>query len=36
MRWYSLGLYLYVILAPIWALWLGISLLRKPVQVETA
>ena len=29
-----LGLSVYVILAPIWALWLGIDLLRKPVQID--
>ena len=28
-----LGLSIYVVLAPIWALWLGIDLLRKPVQI---
>jgi hypothetical protein len=27
-----LGLSVYILLAPIWALWLGIDLLRKPVQ----
>ena len=31
----DLGLYVYLVLAPIWALWLGIDLLRKPVQIET-
>ena len=31
-----LGLSIYIILAPIWALWLGIDLLRKPVQIATA
>lgn len=31
----SLGLYMYLLLQPIWALWLGIDLLRKPVQLET-
>ena len=25
---------IYGLLAPIWALWLGIDLLRKPVQIE--
>jgi hypothetical protein len=30
------GLSIYIILAPIWALWLGIDLLRKPVQIQTA
>jgi hypothetical protein len=29
------GLSIYIILAPIWALWFGIDLLRKPVQVQT-
>ena len=29
-----LGLSVYVVLAPIWALWLGIDLLRKPVQID--
>jgi hypothetical protein len=29
-----LGLLLYLGLAPIWALWLGIDLLRKPVLIE--
>jgi hypothetical protein len=29
-----LGLSIYVVLAPIWALWLGIDLLRKPVQID--
>jgi hypothetical protein len=29
----ALGLYVYLVLAPVWALWLGIDLLRKPVQV---
>ena len=29
-----LGLSVYVVLAPVWALWLGIDLLRKPVQIE--
>jgi hypothetical protein len=28
------GVSTYIILAPIWALWLGIDLLRKPVQVQ--
>ena len=32
----SVGLYIYLILAPIWALWLGIDLLRRPVQIATA
>ena len=31
----SLGLNIYLVLAPIWTLWLGIDLLRKPVQIET-
>ncbi len=30
----SIGLYLYALLQPIWALWLGIDLLRKPVEIE--
>lgn len=30
------GLYIYLGLAPIWALWLGIDMLRKPVQIQTA
>ena len=30
----SPGLLIYVALAPIWALWLGIDLLRKPVPLE--
>ena len=29
------GLSVYIILAPIWALWFGIDLLRKPVQIQT-
>jgi hypothetical protein len=32
----DLGLYIYLVLAPVWALWLGIDLLRKPVQLEMA
>jgi hypothetical protein len=32
----QLGLCVYLVLAPIWALWLGIDLLRKPVQLEPA
>ena len=31
-----LGLILYILLAPIWALWLGIDLLRKPIQLAAA
>lgn len=31
-----LGVAIYVLLAPFWALWLGIDLLRKPVQIVTA
>jgi len=27
---------IYGLLAPIWALWLGIDLIRKPVQIQTA
>jgi len=30
------GLSVYIILAPIWALWFGIDLLRKPVQIQAA
>ena len=30
------GLYIYLFLAPIWALWLGIDLLRRPVQMSAA
>jgi Domain of unknown function (DUF4386) len=30
------GLSVYIILAPIWALWIGIELLRKPIQIQTA
>jgi hypothetical protein len=30
-----LGLYVYGILAPIWALWLGIDLLRMPAHIQT-
>jgi len=30
-----LGVAIYVLLAPVWALWLGIDLLRKPVQIQT-
>ena len=30
-----LGLSIYVVLAPIWTLWLGIDLLRKPVQADS-
>ena len=29
-----LGVAIYVLLAPFWALWLGIDLLRKPVQID--
>jgi len=29
-----LGLSIYVVLAPIWTLWLGIDLIRKPVQID--
>jgi hypothetical protein len=32
----DIGLYVYLALAPLWALWLGIDLLRKPVPTETA
>jgi hypothetical protein len=31
-----LGATIYVLLAPVWALWLGIDLIRKPVQIATA
>ena len=31
----SLGLNTFLVLAPIWTLWLGIDLLRKPVQVDS-
>lgn len=31
----AIGLYLYLLLAPIWALLLGIDLLRRPVSIET-
>jgi hypothetical protein len=30
-----LGLSIYLLLAPIWALWMGIDLLRKPAQIQT-
>ena len=30
-----LGLSIYVVLAPIWTLWLGIDLLRRPVQADS-
>jgi len=29
-----LGVAIYVLLAPIWTLWIGIDLLRKPVQIQ--
>ena len=29
-----LGVSIFVFLAPVWALWLGIDLLRKPVQIQ--
>ncbi|HEU0294559.1 MAG TPA: DUF4386 family protein [Anaerolineales bacterium] len=29
-----LGVAIYVLLAPVWALWIGIDLLRKPVQIQ--
>lgn len=32
----TLGLNVFFLLAPVWALWLGIDLLRRPVQIETA
>jgi hypothetical protein len=28
------GLSVYILLAPIWALWFGIDLLRKPIQIQ--
>ena len=28
------GLSIYLILAPFWALWFGMDLLRKPVQIQ--
>jgi hypothetical protein len=28
------GLYVYLVLAPIWAFWLGVSLVRKPLIPE--
>ena len=31
----SLGLNIYLVLAPIWTLWLGIDLLRKPVRADS-
>ena len=31
----SLGLNIFLVLAPIWTLWLGIDLLRKPVQIAS-
>lgn len=30
-----LGLSIFLLLAPIWALWIGIDLLRKPIQIQT-
>ena len=30
-----LGLSVYIILAPIWTLWFGIDILRKPLQIQT-
>ena len=32
---FLLGVSIYVFLAPVWALWIGIDLLRKPVQIQT-
>ena len=29
-----LGLSIYILLAPIWTLWIGIDLLRQPVQIQ--
>jgi hypothetical protein len=31
---FLLGAAIYVFLAPFWALWLGIDLLRKPVEID--
>jgi hypothetical protein len=31
----SLGLTIFLVLAPIWSLWLGIDLLRKPVPADS-
>jgi hypothetical protein len=31
---FLLGVSIYVLLAPLWALWLGIDLLRKPVKID--
>ena len=31
---FSLGVAIYVLLVPFWTLWLGIDLLRKPVQID--
>src|SRR5215212_7629014 len=31
-----LGLSVYLLLTPIWALWMGVDLLRKPMPVQTA
>ena len=30
-----LGVSIFVFLAPVWTLWIGIDLLRKPVQIQT-
>ena len=30
-----LGVSIFVSLAPVWTLWIGIDLLRKPVQIQT-
>jgi hypothetical protein len=30
----ELALYLYIVLAPVWSLWLGVDLLRKPAQMD--
>jgi len=32
---FLLGVSIFVFLAPVWALWIGIDLLRKPVQIQT-
>jgi hypothetical protein len=29
-----LGVSIYVLLAPFWVLWLGIDLVRKPVEID--
>ncbi len=32
---FLLGVSIFVFLAPIWTLWIGIDLLRKPIQIQT-